>query len=181
MDMHNFKFKGGVYKLERGAHCKFLLFLVSHGTEIPFWDGLNKGIIQHGSIEAALRRQLTNYEPHTYTTDCSVVKVFIHEHSFGDPRFMHSFYLALGKNVDGQKIQITPRRSEAKAAGYMFSAEARFLKKSEALRLFSSETISYKMLTKQQLPPVKVLREMITLTRARAVEADKALRSLRIR
>jgi hypothetical protein len=63
----------------------------------------------------------------------------------------------------------------------MFSAEARFLKKSEALRLFSSETISYKMLMKQQLPPVKVLREMITLTRARAVEADKAVRSLRIR
>lgn len=171
-----FVFKGGVFPLEAGASCKFLLFLVSNGREIPFFDARKQNIISHPPA-----RTITDFQGSTYQTDCSVVKVFLHESTFGGGRIMYSFYVLLGHSIDRQVITITPRRAEAKAAGYIFRAEGRFLKKTEALRLFPASSLQARMLNMQQMPPVEVLRQIASIQRPVEVERSKRSRALRIR
>lgn len=171
-----FNFKGGTFPMPQGASAKFLLFLVNNGREISFFEALKNGMVSN--VRAS---NLSSYDPSLYETECRVMKVFLHEHRFGSARLTQGFYLLLGQGAEGQTVEIRPREAEPRAAGYHFRAKARFLKKNEALRLFKEGSLPYRMLLRQQLPPVEVLRSIINITRPRLVEQDRAVRALRIR
>lgn len=171
-----FNFSGGSQTMS-GATAKFLLFLVNGGREVPFWEATKIGLASHAEA-----RNMQQYDPTRWTTDCNVVKLFIKESEFGKEQFWYSFYMLLGRRSEGQVVEIRPRLALAKARGYMFKAEAKFLKPSEASALFEESSMPWKMIQAQTRnpPPVEVFRDIITITRARAAVQQSAVRRLRV-
>ena len=149
---NSFYFKGGVAQLGQGGSSKFLLFLLNGNKEVSFFDGKKYGFVSNSSRDE-------------WTTDCAVIKVFMQEQEFGKAKFMQSFYLVLGTKLDRQTVTIKPRNLTARGLGYQFSADAKFMKKSEALSLLDPESIAYKCLLAQCQPPVQVLKEIISIDR----------------
>ena len=69
--MYQFRFKGGSYPMGAGCASKFLLFLVSNGREISFFDARKRGIVTNVRADS-----MREYDPDLYETDCAVLKLF---------------------------------------------------------------------------------------------------------
>jgi hypothetical protein len=170
--LRTFRFTGGVMNFSSAAQVKFLLFLVNGGKEVSLYEGK-----KYGFVSLAQSDSIFTADPSLFQTEIAVVKIFLMEvGGFGLPKFVQSFYLALGSGLERQEVVIRPRSSEARARKYEFKADARFLKTSEALALLDPESVGYKMLEKSRLypPPVDVLREIITINRVGQPENARA-------
>jgi hypothetical protein len=162
MDNSNLlQFRGGVLTTGQGGSVKFLLFLLNGRKELSMSEGKRYSFIERQTIDSSI----LDANLDSWVTACPVVKIFLQEREFGKPMFWQSFYLALGSKMEKQIVTIQPRNTMARGHGYMFRAEAKFLKKSEVLQLLDPESIGYSILLKQQMLPVQVLREIVTITR----------------
>lgn len=163
--------------LGAGSASQFHVFLVSGGREIPIYDAVKKGIVSIAQAERSADVDLTRYE-----TDCAVLKLFMKDDMFGAKRFMYSFYILLSKSsVNKQEIVINPRVAQCRTAGYMFKTEGRFLKKSEAIRLFDPKSMQARMLKNMETPAVEILREIVAINRSEHVQREQAVRKIRMR
>ena len=178
---HDFEFKGACLTLPNGGTCKFLLFLLNGDKEISMSQATRYGFVANRPAET-----LDQWSKTSYQTELPVVKVFLQEQlGFGKERFCQSFFLALGKRLEKQVVTIKPRSPLGQASGLMFRAEATFLKKSEALALLHPDSLSYRLLQNQHMPPVSVLKEICSIERIGApqelkINAHGAVRKLRM-
>ena len=53
--------------------------------------------------------------------------------------------------------------NEARPAGFSFKADASFMKKRESMQILDPNSISAKIISNQQQPPVRVLRQIIRI------------------
>ena len=177
-----FDFKGGVFADNGGGTCKFLLFLLNGRNEIPLKDAVRLGFVEHRAADSVV-----DWKASSYLTSLPIVKVLLYEGGrFGKERLSQQFWLALGKKLEKQVVTIRPRSAAAAASGFMFRAEASFLKRSETLALLDPESISAKVLRKQRTPAISVLRQIIAIERvgpppALKVAEHGGIRKLRIR
>lgn len=169
------EFKGGVIPAGGRGSLKFLLFLVGGGKEMSFYEAVKLGMVSRPQMD-----RFVDVNMDAYVTDFPIAKLFVSEKVNNGPMMTYSFYMMLGRNVDRQILEIAPRTKTGKAMGYRFKAEAKFLKESEALQLFSTDSLSYKMIKCQRLPPRDILREMITVVKPPAVRNAQRVRHLRI-
>jgi hypothetical protein len=171
---HTFYFKGGVAQFGAETQVKFLIFFVSGKKEISLSDGRKFGFVNKKIAETPFDQ----FGRDAYTTMIPVVKVFLMETGgLGKPRLLQPLYLALGGGMDKQEVTITPRNETAKAKGFKFQAEARFLKASEALELLDPLSIGYGMLKRTGYSPlpINVLREIISVKKkAKSADANIA-------
>ena len=92
------------------------------------------------------------------------MKILLHETGgFGKPKLSQTFFLALGQKLERQVVTIKPKMLEAQRAGFYFKADASFMKKSEILQILDPDSISAKIISNQQQPPVSVLKQIITI------------------
>jgi hypothetical protein len=159
---YEIKFKGGV-EIFNNAKIKFLMFLVTGGKEISLAEAKRFGFVRQKIADSIFDADVHD----CYLTEISAVKIFLMETgSFGTQKLLQSFYLALGSGLERRTVTITPRHTSAKAIGYEFKADARFLKSSEAMALLDPTSIGYSMLKRgYHPPPLEVLRQMITIDR----------------
>jgi hypothetical protein len=157
-DSYAFRFKGGVVQPQAGASVKFLMFLVNGGKEISFFEAKKVGLVDVPALDS-----IRDFAQHSYTTNCGIVKVFMLEQTFGTKRIMQSFYLSLGQKMDRQEVTIQPINTIARAHGFMFHADATFLKRREVLSIIDEKSVAAKMLCGQESLSADVLRQMITI------------------
>jgi hypothetical protein len=165
---YEIKFKGGVETFNN-AKVKFLMFFVTGGKEISLAEAKRFGFVRQKIADSIFDTDVQD----KYLTEISVVKIFITEiGGFGTQKLLQSFYLALGCGLERRTVTITPKNTSAKAIGYEFRADARFLKSSEAMALLDPTSIGYSMLKRgYHPPPLDVLRQLITIDRHAAPQA----------
>jgi hypothetical protein len=168
MSEYTFAFKGGVANPRPDTTIKFLLFLVNGGKEISFFEAKKVRLLVDAGID--FNRPLSSYE---YTTNCGLVKVFLYERITGQKPLLQSFYLALGVKGPRKEVTIRPLNIVAKGCGYFFTADARFLKQSEASAILDENSLSAKMLYTQERLPVETLRKFITIKRFEAPKVNE--------
>ena len=177
-----FEFKGGVTTSHATGTCKFLLFLLNGTKEISLSQAVKLGFAKHKAANDIL-----SWSPNVYSTSLPIAKLLIYEDAgFGKEKFSQQFWLALGKKLEKQVVTVKPRLNAALTLGYLFKAEAAFLKKSEVLQLLDPESLSARILRGQQLPAKNVLKQMIQIDRIGVPQALKVaehggIRKLRIR
>ncbi len=178
----DFTFKDGVLPASSGGSCKFLLFLLNGTREVSLREAVKLGFAEHKAADS-----IVDWTPTAYSTSIPIAKVLLYEDGgFGKERFSQQFWLAMGKRLEKQVVTIKPRMPQALASGFVFSAEATFMKKSEVLALVDPDSISAKVVNSQQLPAVSVLRSIINIERLGVPPAFKmaehgGIRRLRIR
>ncbi len=182
MQQFDFEFKGGVKTIQNQQTCKFLLFLLNGNKEISFSQATKSGF-----VENKIPQSVTGWNPQLYSSKLAIVKLLVHEMcGFGKPKFNQTFFLVLGQKIERQIVTIRPKMEAARVAGFYFKADATFLKKSEVLQILDPDSLSAKILARQQQPPVSVLREIISIEHLCIPKELKlaehgAVRKLRIR
>jgi hypothetical protein len=170
MPQYTFRFKGGVTTSRPGVAIKFLLFMLNGKSEISFYQArkmqlANAVEIDFNNVSGRIRLDRND----SYTTNCGIAKIFLYEKAMGQKQILQSFYLAFGNETDcRQEVTIRPLDSFAVAAGFIFQARAKFLKRSEVSSILDENSMSAKMLYAQETLPVEILRKFITIKRFEA-------------
>ncbi len=168
-----FGFIGGVKPNGNHGHCKFLMFFLNGPKEISFSEARSLRAVR--KINAS---RFNNWVGDRWETDLPIVKIFMQETgSFGSPRFLQSFYLAMtncqANIADRQTVTIKPLSEQTSGTGFIFRAAAKFLSKKEVSQILDPSSLSYKLFMKQTLPPVSVLKQVITIERKPAADVIK--------
>jgi len=149
------EFSGGVKTGKNDTKTvKFFLFLLSDQEETPLWEAARFGMAT--SIGTGSKYQI----PTQY------VKLFIYQTEFGRPAKSLSLYLRLLK--PGDDIQtVTIRPFDLWPVEFGFKAKAKFMSSKEVFekQLVLANSISWKMLKNQRLPPKPLLKKMIKIER----------------
>lgn len=154
---YHFHFRGGVFKPNMHLTEKFMLFFVMGGEEVPFYKAVDTGLCVP-----------TDFGATEFTTNNNIVKIFVSRQGFGVSKQFYSFYFRIGEAGKGNnKVKIVPFTPGGTPGfhNYHFEAFGKFLKNTEAAELLDKESFSYKMVTKQGMLPLEVLRKLVTIDR----------------
>ena len=182
MQQFDFEFKGGIKALQGEQTCKFLMFFLNGDREISFSQAIKSGF-----VENKIPQSVTHWNPQLFMSKLPIVKIMIHETGgFGKPKLSQTFFLALGQKLERQVVTIKPKMTEARRAGFYFKADASFMKKSEILQILDPNSISAKIISMQQQPPVSVLKQIISIDhigvpKELKIASHGGVRKLRIR
>lgn len=172
--MFQFNFAGGVKQLGNTATCKLIVYHVSMGKEISFYEARKMGIVKHP------QNYDSHMSPNLYEVGSPILKVFLSDIEFGKPKITYSFYMHLGDLASPQTVEIKPMYRAGVGAGLFFKAQARFLNNAEVETILDKESVSYKMFRVQQRPSIDILKQLITITRPKVVTEALKVRKLRI-
>lgn len=162
--MYDFVFKGGVRSDSPHHTEKFLVFCVSQGLEISFYEALRLGLLQQD------RSTGLNH----YKAVPNHLKIFAFQSRFTQTRQSYSFFVRL----DPSGADITLKGFGLGAGGFIFSTRGEVLKKSAALGLLDANGISYKLL-QHQSPLPKILRRQMREIKYREERPD-IIRKIRV-
>jgi len=161
-----FHYRGGIVKPTPHTVEKFLLFFVVSGKEIPIYRLQQDSLILRPNVA----------EPDMYTSGNNIAKLFMVEAGFGIPKRYYSFYMRILDESEPHPI-ITVKPLSGDPTGFYFQAKANFMKKSQVLSLLDAEESSVPFIKRQALPPVDLLRKLITVDKS---ELRKNVRHVRI-
>jgi hypothetical protein len=157
-----FRFQGGTHKPTEHTLEKFMLFFVVGGDEIPMYQMLRDGLVQRVELEGD-----------RYVTQHNIAKLFIAQQGFGVQKRFHSFYVTL-LDETAPDVQVLP--FSLKKTGFFMNAKMRFLDKEAALALLAENSQSRSFVERQELLPVNLLREMVSVDRSHLKEGVRAVR-----
>jgi len=156
------RYKGGISRPESHANEKFLLFFLVGSEELPAFQLLKDGLIQRAS----------SAEPDLLYSPFEICKVFLYYMKFGSPRQMYSFYLRL---TDDRVPEVVIKPFSG-SADFHFRARARVLSRKEALNVLPDRCQSKQFLKNQAIPPLDVLRRILSVDRTRQMEGIRKVR-----
>ena len=168
-----FGFVGGIKQNANHGHCKFLMFFLNGSKEVSFSEARQLRAVR--KINAS---RDNNWIGNRWETDLPIVKIFMQETgSFGSPRFLQSFYLALTNSkanvANRQMVTIKPLSEETSGTGFIFHGAAKFLSKKEVSQILDPKSLSYRLFMNQTLPPVSTLKRVITIERKAVTDVIK--------
>ena len=179
MGANFFNFKGGVYKPKPGSTIKFLLFLVEGGREIPLSEAKRYGTVSQPN-GGDPQPSWVFRNGYVYTTSSSIIKLMLHEQTFGEGKLFYPFYIQTGPLLNDRIIEIKPRCQLTRVIGYHLRVAGRFLTQKEAMSLFDERSSAYSILARTSLPAVPTLKQIITVTKSRESRREDEVRRLRL-
>lgn len=173
--MYELEYKGGVEQIDTSSCCKFMVFLLNHGKEIPFWEAKKHGIVSRPQVSGR-----TAIPKNLYQVDTPIVKVFLYDLDFGRQKITYSFYIHMGSLDTPQTVTIKPISKAGVKSGFYFKTNGRFLSTKEAAGIVEKDSMSYRMLIAQSPIPIDTLRQLVTINRPKVIEQARKVRKLRL-